>query len=192
MAEIQLQPSPVLGTDTRIGANRIVERDDLALVSVATPLGGEEALANALRDNWSLAMPGAVLSTTSGEIRAIRTAPDQIMLAIQGADVGAAASIQTSLKGVGYTTDQTDAYFVLEISGPETLAALERLCPLDLSQLETGAAARSVMHHMGTTILRLKRDRFLLLSARSSAGSFFRSVEAAFRCCQIRTKADPA
>ena len=34
--------------------------------------------------------------------------------------------------GAGYTTDHTDSWVVLEVSGKATLSALERLCPLNL------------------------------------------------------------
>ena len=77
-----------------------------------------------------------------------------------------------SLGDVAYTTDQTDVWVVLEISGPETSAALERLCPLDLGLFEDGTAARTVMEHMGAMIVQLSADRFLLLSAsRKRVGS---------------------
>ena len=58
MADITLIAAPTLGADLTFGANRIVERADLALVSVACPLGGDEALAVALSRGFSLALPG--------------------------------------------------------------------------------------------------------------------------------------
>ncbi|NND42650.1 MAG: sarcosine oxidase subunit gamma, partial [Silicimonas sp.] len=58
MAEITLEAMPVLGgVDLDIGGNRVLERSDLALVSVATPQGGEAELVRALDAGWSLAMP---------------------------------------------------------------------------------------------------------------------------------------
>lgn len=180
MADIRLTAAPVLGTDTSIGENRIVERGDLGLVSVAIPLGGEEARAGALQGGWSLAMPDAALSTGDEDMRAIRTGPDQIMLVFAGAATDRAARLRERLAGAAYTTDQTDAWFALEISGPDTLAALERLFPLDVARFGIGAAGRSLVHHIAATLVRLGPDRFLLLSARSSAGSFLRSVEQTF------------
>ena len=45
MADIKLTAAPLSGGgDIDIAGNRIIIRDDLALVSVATPLGGEDAL----------------------------------------------------------------------------------------------------------------------------------------------------
>lgn len=181
MADIQLTAAPVLGADIALDGNRIRERADLALVSVAVPLGGDDALAGAVRSAWGLAMPGPVQSSGSGDMRALRTTPDQIMLIFPHAAPDAARMVQGKLGGAGYVTDQTDVWVVLDIDGPQTLAALERLCPLDLSGFGDGGSARTVMEHMGAIILRLGSDRFWLISASSSARSFLHAVETSFR-----------
>jgi len=179
---LSLEATPVLGgTDLTLGENRVRQRDDLALVSVATPLDGEDALASALDSGWGLSMPGPTVSSIRGETRAIRTGPDQILLVFPHGTHGAEALVKSKLDGAGYTTDQSDALVALEISGPETLPALERLCPLDTASMPENAAARTVMEHMGAMILRLGPDRFLLLSASSSARSFLDAVETSYR-----------
>ena len=183
MAEITLEAAPILGgADIEIGENRIVERDDLALVSIATPLGGEAALEAALNSGWSLGMPTPTRATQAGETWAIRTTADQLMLVFPHAAPDANTIVQGKLKGASYTTDQTDVWVVLEISGPDTLAALERLCPIDLhaDAFPEGAAARTLMEHMGAMILRLGSERFLLMSASSSAASFLHAVETSY------------
>ena len=183
MAEIILQAAPVLGgIDQSIGGNRILERGDLALVSIATPLGGEDVLASKLQGGWALAMPSPTKSSVSRETRAVRTAPDQILLVFPHDTPDAERVVQEKLDGSGYTTDQTDSWVVLEVSGPDTLAALERICPIDLhlDEFPVDATARTVMEHMGAMILRQETDRFLLLSASSSAGSFLHAVKTSF------------
>ena len=184
MAEITLEAAPTLGgAEITVGGNRITERADLALVSVATPMGGDDALAMALESGWSLSPPDPTLSSTAGDTRALRTAPDQILLIFPHATPDAEALVQAKLDGAGYTTDQTDAWVVLELSGPDTHAALERLCPIDLDPtvFPDGAAARTVMEHMGAIILRQGADSFLVMSANSSAGSFLHAVETSYR-----------
>lgn len=182
MAEISLTAAPVLGTDMTLGANRIVERGDLALVSVATPIGGAEALETAMTRAWGLAAPSPTLTSTGGDKRAIRTAPDQMLVLFAHATPDANAVVHAALAGAGYTTDQTDVWLVLQVSGPQTLAALERLCPLDLHEaaFPVGASARTVMEHMGAILVRTAPDTFLLLSASSSAGSFLHAVETSY------------
>lgn len=183
MAEITLTATPALaGTDIRIGDGRIRSREDLAIVSVAVPLGGQAALVAALKRAYGLAMPEPTRSTAAKDIRAIRTSPDQLMLIFPHLAPDANASVQAALKGAAYTTDQTDGWAVLELEGAAVLPALERLCPLDLAAtaFPDGAFARTVMEHMGAMILRLAADRFLLLCASSSAGSFLHAVETSF------------
>ncbi len=182
MDEMVLAATPALGGATlEIAGNRVVERDDLAIVSIATPLGGEDALAEALRNGWSLDMPEPERSSLSGEIRAIRTSPDQMMIVFPCAAPDARAVVQQRLGATGYTTDQTDAWIVLEIAGPDTLLAMERICHLDLRAFETGGSGRTVMEHMGAIAIRTRDDAFLLLSARSSAASFLHAVETSYR-----------
>lgn len=184
MPSVTLTAAPLLGgVDLALGDNRILERDDLVLVSVATPLGGDAALADALSSAFSLDAPSPTRTAANGDVLAIRTTPDQILLALPRRSPDPAGEAQARLGGAGYTTDQSDVWVVLEISGPDTLAALERVCPLNLDsdRFPNGAAARTVMEHMGALIVRLERDRFLLMSASSSAASFLHAVETSYR-----------
>lgn len=183
MADTTLQAAPVLGgLDVTIGANRIVERSDLAMVSMATPLSDEGALEAALRDAFSLSLPQPTLSVTAGDIRAVWMAPDQMMLVFAHATPDAEAVVQAKLNGAAYTTDQTDGWVLLDVSGPDTLAALERVCPVDLDTdaFPTHASARTVMEHLGALIIRLEADRFLLASASSSAASFAHAIKTSY------------
>ena len=182
MDNITLTPTtPLDGFAVDIGPNRIVEQSN-AIVSVATPLGGEEELAKVLKNSWSLDMPEPRQSSLSGDMRAIRTAPDQLLLIFKHPTHDADAFVKPKISGAGYSTDQTDVWVQLEVSGPSTLAALERLCPIDLhiDTFPTNANARTIFEHMGTIIVRLGDNRFLLLSASSSARSFLHAIEASF------------
>ena len=179
---ITLGSVPALeGADITIGQNHIVERTSLALVSVATPLGGGAELSRALSAGWGLDLPLGMQSNASDDVRAIPLTADQCLLILEASEPDPARIISEKLQGTGYTTDQTDAWVCLEISGPETILALERLCPLDIARFTDGTAARTVMQHMGALIIRLSADRFLLLSARSSAASFLQAVETSYR-----------
>ncbi len=183
MPEIRLTATPPLaGTDRRFGQNRILARTDLALVSVAVPLGGEAAVAEAFARNWDLELPGPKLGTGSDEMRAVRTAPDQMMLVFPHPTPDAEVVVRRVLDGCAYTTDQTDVWSVIELSGPGVVTALERFCPLDLAPaaFPVGAFARTAMEHMAAMILRTGDERFLLMAASSSADSFLHEVERSF------------
>lgn len=182
MAEFQLIAEPITDADLSIGMNRIVERDDMALVSVAAPSGDMDALGKKLKTVFKLDLPEPTQSSTAGDMRAVRTAADQLMLVFPHSTPDAEPFVQGKLKGAGYTTDQTDVWVVFEVAGPNCLGALERLCPIDLdaSVFPDGASARTVMEHMGAMIIRLEADRYLLMSASSSAQSFLHAVETSF------------
>ena len=183
MAEFRLEARPVLDSaGYERDGNRVAEAEGLALVSVAVPLGGEAALAEALKTAFGLAMPEPRMTSEAGEYRAIRMTPDQLLLAFRRETPDADPFVREALGGAGYTTDQTDTLVALEVSGPDALAALERICPVDLdaSAFPVGASARTVMEHMGATIVRTGEDGFLLLSAASSARSFLHAVTVSF------------
>lgn len=178
------------GANVQIGDNRITERGDLTLISVAIPHGGESALEDALKSGWSLTMPGPTRSTTSQNNHAIHKAPDQLLLIMPGST---ADEVATKLKGKGYLTDQSDGLTTLDVSGPDTLAALERLCPLDLSlnAFPIGASATTLMEQLSVTVLRLEEARFFLISASSSAEFFLHAVQTPYHTLAERLQAAP-
>ena len=180
--EFSLTAAPKLGVDWSKNGNRIVERDDLAVVSIATPLGADAEVAKALKSGWKLDYPEPTMSSTDGTVRAIRSGADQMLLLFPHSTPDANQTVQSKINGAGYTTDQTDSWVVLEISGPDTMDALARLCPLDLDEnvFPEGSSGRTVMEHMGAFVIRLGPKNFLLMSASSSAGSFLHAVETSY------------
>lgn len=182
MDNITLTPtSPLDGFDAEIAGNRLWEQTH-AVVSVAVPLGVESALKDALRKDWGLDFPDHKTSTVSGEIRALRTGPDQLFLVFPHDGPDAARLVDEKLAGAGYTTDQTDAWVQLCVKGPAVDAALERLSPVDLSApaFPIDAAARTIFEHMGAIVIRSDEDSFVLMSAASSAQSFSEAIITSF------------
>lgn len=180
--EFSLTAAPILGdVDMSIGPNRLRERDDLALVSIAAPQGNETAVEKALKSGWGLDSPTATRASKEGTTYAVATSPDQMILIFEHSGPDANRVVQQKLNGIGYTTDQTDVWVALEISGPDSLAALERLCPLDVALMPELGFGRTVMEHMGALVLRVAAKEFLLLSASSSAKSFLHAIETSFR-----------
>ena len=186
MAEFILTAEPVLGGYRHRTADTVLEEvTGLAIVSIAVPLGGEPALAQAMRaaHGAGVPTPGRTTLSADGGTRFLGIGPDQLFALFDHAGADAAEVVATALNGSGYITLQSDNWVGLRISGPLTLAALERICPLDLhpSVFAVGSVARTVMEHMGAIILREADDRFLLLSASSSAMSFAHAVETSIR-----------
>lgn len=183
MADITLQPmSPLDSAETTIGTIRLREITDTALLSLAIPQGGDKDVAKALK-KLGLDMPDGKLSSTGKSIRAIRSTPDQLILFFKEADAVVPDKVREKLGKVGYLTVQTDNWVLCEISGPDATTALERICPIDLhdTAFPVGAFARTSMEHLGAAILRTDATRYTLMSASSSAQSFWHALETSAR-----------
>ena len=113
----------------------------------------------------------------------MRLAPDQAFAIFSLATPDAEEMVSKHTKKALYLTDQTDVWSGLEVSGPLALAALERICPIDLHDdaFAIGDAARTVMEYLGVLIIRTDDEAYLLLSASSSAGSFLHMLETSIR-----------
>ncbi|GAW35780.1 sarcosine oxidase, gamma subunit family [Roseovarius sp. A-2] len=181
MAEYTLQAEPPLaGTKMEIAGVRLWAPADLALVSLALPLGREDAADRAIKSAYGVDLPEIGRSVLAeDDTRLIRLAPDLAFALFTHATPDAGRVVAQRLNDALYTTDQTDVWVALALSGPDARRALERICPIDLHPqvFGLGHAARTVMEHLGVLILRTGEDDYLLLSASSSAKSFLHAVE---------------
>ncbi|MGB3315649.1 MAG: sarcosine oxidase subunit gamma [Albidovulum sp.] len=181
MPDFQLTAEPPLaGLDHDYGPVRLAAPAGLAIVSLALPRGGEDAAEKAIKTAYGTALPvpGRYVTAKDGAARLVRSSPDQGLIIFPHPTPDAERVVAAKLKGKVYTTDQTDAWVAVEVSGPATRQVLERICPLDLSTGSFGPdmAKRTVMEHLGVLILRTGEDAFLLLSASSSAKSFLHAL----------------
>lgn len=184
MADYKLCSTSVLGGyDRDFDGAALKEVAGLAIVSVAVPLDGRTALAAAVKSAFGCALPKPALSALSRDksVRLVPTQADQFFVLFEHSEPDAADHIAAKLGDAGYYTDQSDNWVTLALSGPKARSALERICPVDLNPeiFRMNASARTVMHHLGTLILRTGEDAYLLMSARSSALSFVHMVESA-------------
>lgn len=182
MPEFSLISAPPLaGYDHSIGDITLSAPADLALVSVALPLGGEAAAKKAIKSAYGSDLPevGKSCATAKGNATLLRMASDQSFVMFTHDAPDAERVVAAKLKGAAYTTDQTDVWCALEISGAGARRALERICPLDLHDdaFAVMDAARTTMEHLGVIIFRTAPERWLLLSASSSSGSFLHALE---------------
>jgi sarcosine oxidase subunit gamma len=170
--------SPLAGYDQNIGDMRLREVTDLNLTSLAIPHQGTAKLKRAIKEGLGLTMPTAIKSTASDKIRLMMTQPDQ-MFALSTRTKHAESSMTKFIGDAAYITDQTDAWVVLELSGPSSREALERICQIDLHTdvFKHNHMARTTIEHLGSIVIRTSKDTFLLMSASSSAASFLHAVE---------------
>lgn len=182
MSDFKLISTPPLaGYDRSFDGATLKAPADMALVSIALPLGGEDAAKKAVEDAYGTALPEIGKSAVTGDnaARLIRMGQDQAFVLFTRATPDAEPFVADKLKGAAYTTDQTDVWCALELKGARSRDVLERICPLDLhpDAFAVNDAARTVMEHLGALIIRTDTDTFLLLSASSSAKSFLHAVE---------------
>ena len=170
---------PLAGYNRSFGDIRLSAPKDLAIVSIALPLGGEEAAQKAIKSAFGAALPDVGMSVVAKDTRLMRLGLDQAFVVMTREAPDAEPYVAAKLKGAAYTTDQTDAWCALEVSGSGACRALERICPVDLhpDAFKVDAFARTVMEHMGAIVMRTGEDAYLLLSASSSARSFAHAVE---------------
>lgn len=172
MGEIVLKErTPLAGLSVTIGTCHLREVTDLALTSLACPLGGEAAFDACLMSSFGVTRPSATLSTIAGDCRALSLTPDQVLVlhpSGQAVDAGSDA----------YVTDQTGSWCIVALSGADATEALRRICPLDLddSVFPVGTNARTVMEHLGALIIKTGPEEYVLLSASSSAKSFWHAL----------------
>jgi len=177
-----LTPAPPLaGHDRSFGSIRVAAPENLAIVSLALPLGEEDAAERAIETGFGADLPGIGKSLTceAGRTRLLRLGIDSAFVLFEHPAPDALGIVAAKLGDAAYLTDQTDVWCALGVSGPDCRAALERICPVDLHDdaFAVGDAARTVMEHLGVIVIRTGKDAFLLLSASSSARSFLHAVE---------------
>lgn len=172
--------SPLDGYQESFDGVALEEVRGLAIVSIAVPQGGSDALAKALPDAYGAALPkaGETSRSNDGQIRFLGMASDQIFAIFDHGEPDAVAVISEKLADAAYYTLQSDNWVALRISGPKSRAALERICPIDLapSAFPEGRVARTLMEHLGVIIWPDDADSFFLISASSSARSFLDAV----------------
>ncbi len=173
--------SPLGGFDKTINDVRIREITGFGLVSLAVPLGGQKAFETAVRklSGCALPDPGHFARNAGKTNLLIWTMADQFFLLTDSDEPMQEIGLRARLKTAAHVADQSDGWVILEVSGNRAIGALERICPIDLHRdvFTEGSAARTVMEHLGVMILRVSKDGWWLMSARSSSYSFLHAIE---------------
>lgn len=142
-----------------------------AITAVAPFDGRADAVSRALEDAAGAAFP-APGRWTGADTRIVWTGPDQAMV----------LGPRVALAGAA-VTDQSDAWAVMRLDGHGAEAVLARLVPIDvrLARFPPGHAARTLLHHMTCTILRVGEDAFEIMVFRSMAATAVHDLETAMR-----------
>jgi len=177
--------SPLGGARHDFEGVTISEVTGRAIVSVATPMGGDNALSKAVSSAFKTTLPLIGSSTTSAvaNSRLLGMQQGLFFLLFDHAGPGAVNAVAERLKGRALLTDQSDSWVMIEVSGANARAAFERICPIDLhpAAFPAGKVARTSMEHLSAIIIREETDTFLVMSPRSSAKSFLHALETSAR-----------
>lgn len=160
-----------------VGAVHIVERDDVALASLAVRRGHDLAAAAKAA---GVPLPGAGLAAEGVPFGAFWMTPDMWMIE---ADYGTHGDIVAALKlafgDAASITEQTDGWVRFDISGPVE-PVMARLCNVDFARAAVGFAARTVIEHTGCYVV-VRAAGVTVYGPRSSAQSLLHAVEVAAR-----------
>ena len=167
------------GFSQTISATQIREITPITIVSIATPMGGYEKLNALLEKATGLPLPAIGKVIRHNDMHAVLgLQSDQCFMVGFSEQLDPANTLKSALGGAGYLSDQSDSWVVLEIEGPLSRYALERICPLDLAAgvFTEDHVARTSMEHLSVIIEHPSALCFRLYSPRSSAKSLLHAI----------------
>lgn len=171
--------SPLDGYSHDFGDVLVQELTGKALVSIAEPLDIKTKLRTAIKKSFGAEWPeiGESTKTKNGDCL-LGLQSDMAFAFFEHPGGLADVKLKAALKDNAYCTDQSDAWVMIKVSGVGIYAALERICPLDLSKsaFEVGSVARTSMEHLGVIIFKDVSDSFVLMGATSSAQDLLHAI----------------
>ena len=171
--------SPLSGYSQDFETVHVEELTNKALVSIAEPLGIKTKLRTAIKKSLGATWPEIGTSTNFKKgYHLLGIQSDMIFAFFDHPGDLADTAIKAALKDDAYCTDQSDAWVMIRVSGEGVYAALERICPVNLSKeaFVVGAVQRTSMEHLGVVILKDAEDSFVLMGATSSADDLLHAI----------------
>jgi sarcosine oxidase subunit gamma len=174
------------GADSRVDTVRgvsLTENLGLALASVAARRGHEAACRAQLGAVLEGAAPEPGKAVLHDPETSFWMGPDQWMV---GAPFESHEDLVAQLKArfgaTASVTDQTDGWVCFDMRGDGAQAVMQICCNINIEEMQTGDAVRTVIHHMGVYVLRCDPANWLrILGPRSSAGSLHHALITAMK-----------
>lgn len=165
-----------------VGTQSLTEVDPGPMTAIAPYQGRTQALADLLAP-LGLGWPVPGRTILAGAARIAWFDHDHALLS--------GIAPPAALTGQAALTDQSDAWAVVALQGPEALAVLARLTPLDLrpALFDIGHIARSELFHMACAITRSGPERYEVMVYRSMAGTLVHDLKIAMQGVHARTTA---
>ncbi len=163
-----------------IGTLTVKEIIPEVITSLAPLKGQEAALSKSLKAKHGIALPQANEMTRDGAVMAVWGGSHvYLMGAAPDASVSAVASL----------TDQTDAWSVVSVAGPDIEALFARLTSVDgrLAQFPVGRSIRTQLKHMNVILVRTETEEFTVMAFRSMAKTLVHDLSEAMTSLKART-----
>lgn len=182
-----LAPMCALGgtepTEDHVKGVTLSENPQLALASVASRHGQESVSEAHLQDLLGRAIPGPGKAVLNDPLECFWMGPDQWMVSAPfSTHEDLAMQLSQRLSGSASITDQSDAWVCFDMRGDGIEAVAQLCCNIDIERMQTGDAARTVIHHIGCFVLRRDPANWLsILGPRSFAGSLHHALLTAMR-----------
>lgn len=159
-----------------IGPVTISEAPDWALSSVAARLGQEAACLDALTRLLGAKAPDVAQHVQGKALSAFWIGPHIWMVEAPYATYhNLARQAKTACADSASVTEQTDAWVRFDLTGDGFDRVMERLCNLDMGQMQPGHARRSVIEHLGCYVIR-QVGGITIYGPRSSAKSLHHAL----------------
>lgn len=160
-----------------VGRMTVTEMDCGPITSV-TPF--KAASIAALERALGLPFPAPLQTTSDGAARCVWVGQGEALLMGVAPDAGLAA--------LAAVVDQSDAWAVVQLDGPQGAEVMSRLSPVDLRQhvFGIGATLRTQLGHMNASITRLDDDRLMIAVFRSMAGTLVHDLARALEAVAAR------
>ena len=178
-----LQPLTALGkreaTAVTHGPLTITERTDVALASVAARKGRMADL-SAAAQKAGVPLPGPATHQAGTPYSAFWVAPEMWFVEAPHATHELIADpLKSALGDAASITEQTDAWVAFDLAAEDLTPILERLCNVDYATVPNGYATRTVMEHLGISLIKHGPGASRIYGPRSSAESLLHAIETA-------------
>ncbi|WP_102108265.1 sarcosine oxidase subunit gamma [Oceaniglobus roseus] len=160
MARLQ-ETTPAAGLGAvEIGGWRLAEAAPVPMALVMPLKGQGAAVSEAMEQALGTGFPQPGRTARNGETWAIWAGREQALV------LGAVPALDGAA-----VTDQSDAWAMFDLSGPNVDRVLARICPVDLRPrvFPEGATARTLLGHMSASITRIAPETLRILVFRSMA-----------------------
>lgn len=176
--------SPLHGLlPVKVGSTILSELEPEIMTAVMPLKGQPAATATALKAAHGLDWPEPGKSTSKSGARAIWFGRDTVLLTGRAPD--------SALKKTAALVDQSDAWAVAKLEGPQAEDVLARLVPVNVgrSSFKRGHTMRTELAHMAASVTRIGPEAFQLMVFRAFAGSFVHEVTIAMEGVAARESA---